>query len=374
VPVADQTECAALRRAVVLSGRALGSTSPNPPVGAVVLDAAGTVVGEGWTSPPGGPHAEVAALRQAGSAARGGTAVVTLEPCRHTGRTGPCTTALLAAGVARVVLACADPTESAGGGAELLRAAGVDVETGVLAAEVARGPLEGWLTSRRTGRPFVTWKYAATLDGRSAATDGSSRWITGEPARVDVHRLRSEVDAVLAGSGTVLADDPQLDVRPDLQAAADRQPLRVLVDTRARIPVTARALTGSRPALVVHGPQVQAPAYPSAATVRTDGAGQVDPLALLSLLQEEHGVVSVLLEGGPTLAGAFVGRGLVDRVVAYVAPILLGDGPPALGHAGVGTITDARRLRIDDVTRIGEDLRLTMRPVQPGSTPSVRSA
>jgi diaminohydroxyphosphoribosylaminopyrimidine deaminase/5-amino-6-(5-phosphoribosylamino)uracil reductase len=226
----------------VLSGRALGRTSPNPPVGAVVLDVAGAVVGEGWTSPPGGPHAEVVALRQAGAAARGGTAVVTLEPCRHTGRTGPCTAALLEAGVARVVVACADPTELAGGGAELLRAAGIDVETGVLADEVARGPLEAWLTSRRTGRPFVTWKVAATLDGRSAAADGTSRWITGEPARRDVHRLRGEVDAVLAGSGTVLADDPQLDVRPDLRGPAERQPLRVVVDTRGRTPVGARVL------------------------------------------------------------------------------------------------------------------------------------
>ena len=373
--MADLTECAALRRAAVLSGRALGSTSPNPPVGAVVLDAAGEVVGEGWTSPPGGPHAEVVALRQAGPAARGGTAVVTLEPCRHTGRTGPCTTALLEAGVARVVVACGDPTEQAGGGAELLREAGVDVETGVLAAEVAHGPLEAWLTSRRTGRPFVTWKYAATLDGRSAAADRTSQWITGEPARADVHRLRAEVDAVLAGSGTVLADDPRLDVRPDLQAAADRQPLRVLVDTRARTPVTARALAGDQPALVVHGPLDQPAPYPRSAQVATDGAGHVDPLALLALLQDEHDVVSVLLEGGPTLAGSFVARGLVDRVVAYVAPALLGDGPPALGPAGAGTITDAHRLRIDDVTRIGEDLRLTLRPAAPPrTTPSVRSA
>jgi diaminohydroxyphosphoribosylaminopyrimidine deaminase/5-amino-6-(5-phosphoribosylamino)uracil reductase len=359
---------------VALSGRALGLTSPNPPVGAVVLDAGGAVVGEGWTSPPGGPHAEVAALRQAGAAARGGTVVVTLEPCRHTGRTGPCTTALLEAGVARVVVACPDPTEQAGGGADLLRAAGVDVETGVLADEAARGPLEAWLTSRRTGRPFVTWKVASTLDGRSAAADGTSRWITGEPARRDVHRLRAEVDAVLAGSGTLLEDDPQLDVRPDLQTAAGRQPLRVVVDTRARTPLTARVLAGDRPALVVHGPQAAPPGYPLSASVETDAAGHVDLLALLALLQEQHDVVSVLLEGGPTLAGGFVERGLVDRVVAYVAPALLGDGPPALAQAGVGTITDAHRLRIDDVTRVGEDLRLTLRPVPAGSTPPVRSA
>ena len=202
-----------MRRAVALSTRSLGTTSPNPPVGAVVLDASGQVVGEGWTRPPGGPHAEVVALADAGDRARGGTAVVTLEPCRHTGRTGPCTTALLEAGVARVVVACADPTEQAGGGVEVLREAGVDVETGVLADEAERGPLEAWLTSRGSGRPFVTWKYAATLDGRSAAADGTSRWVTGEASRADVHRLRGEVDAVVAGVGTVLADDPLLDVR-----------------------------------------------------------------------------------------------------------------------------------------------------------------
>ena len=165
----------AMRRAVALSTRALGTTSPNPPVGAVVLDRAGQVVGQGWTRPPGGPHAEVVALQEAGGRARGGTVVVTLEPCRHTGRTGPCTSAVVDAGVARVVVACADPTAVAGGGADVLRAAGIEVETDVLEDEVARGPLEAWLTSRRTGRPFVTWKYAATLDGRSAAADGTSR-------------------------------------------------------------------------------------------------------------------------------------------------------------------------------------------------------
>ena len=230
--MASGTETSALRRAVALSARALGTTSPNPPVGAVVLDAAGELAGEGWTAPPGGPHAEVGALEQAGERARGGTVVVTLEPCAHTGRTGPCTTALLDAGVARVVVACTDPTALAGGGAEVLRAAGVDVETGVLADEVALGPLEAWLTSRRTGRPFVTWKYAATLDGRSAAADGTSRWVTSEGSRADVHRLRAEADAVVAGVGTVLADDPLLDARPDLDVE-DRHAVVLGVEIRA---------------------------------------------------------------------------------------------------------------------------------------------
>ena len=357
--MAGQAELDAVRRAVALSCRALGATSPNPPVGAVVLDAVGSVVGEGWTRPPGGPHAEVVALAQAGERARGGTAVVTLEPCRHTGRTGPCTTALLEAGVARVVVACADPTAQAGGGAEVLRAAGVDVETGVLADEVARGPLEAWLTSRRTGRPFVTWKYAATLDGRSAAADGTSRWITGESSRADVHRLRAQADAVVAGVGTVLADDPLLDAR----GAGDLpQPLRVVVDSAGRTPLTARALQGQAPALVVTGPLLDDPGHPRRREVALDERGHVDLRALLASLQDEDGVVSVLLEGGPVLAGSFVCAGLVDRVVAYVAPALLGAGPAALGDAGVGTISDARRLQVDDVARTGEDVRLVLRP------------
>ena len=360
--MARPAELDALRRAVVLSGRALGTTSPNPPVGAVVLDAAGAVVGEGWTRPPGQPHAEVVALQEAGERARGGTTVVTLEPCRSTGRTGPCTSALLAAGVTRVVVACADPTPDAGGGAGLLRASGVDVETGVLADEVARGPLEAWLTSRATGRPFVTWKYAATLDGRSAAADGTSRWITGAASRADVHRLRGEADAVLAGVGTVLTDDPLLDVRPD----PGHQPLRVVVDTAGRTPLTARCLSGAAPALVVTGPLLDDPGYPrSAALPAVDG--RVDLAALLRLLQDEHDVVSVLLEGGPTLAGAFVRAGLVDRVVGYVAPALLGAGPAALADAGAGTISAAHRLVLDDVTRTGEDVRLTLRREREGS-------
>ncbi len=361
--MAAQRELDALRSAVALSRRALGRTSPNPPVGAVVLDVTGATVGTGWSRAPGGAHAVVVALAEAGERARGGTAVVTLEPCRHTGRTGPCTDALVAAGVRRVVVACADPTPAAAGGAQVLRAAGVDVETGVLADEVSTGPLEAWLTSRHTGRPFVTWKLAATLDGRSAAADGTSRWITGEASRADVHRLRSEVDAVVAGVGTVLADDPRLDVRPPAgEPAAARQPLRVLVDTSARTPPRARALQDPSPALVVTGPLTADPGYPRSAQVATGEDGRVDLHRLLALLQHEHDVVSVLLEGGPTLAGAFVRAGLVDRVVAYLAPALLGSGPAALGDAGVGTIASTHRLHLDDVVRTGEDVRLTLRP------------
>jgi diaminohydroxyphosphoribosylaminopyrimidine deaminase/5-amino-6-(5-phosphoribosylamino)uracil reductase len=342
----------AMRRALELSRAVLGTTSPNPPVGCVVLDEHGEVVGEGATRPPGGPHAEVVALRAAGERAH--TAVVTLEPCDHTGRTGPCSEALLAAGVRRVLVACTEPNPVAAGGVDRLRAAGVEVRTGVLADEVARGPLEAWLHVQQAGRPFVTWKYAATLDGRSAAADGTSRWVTGEPARADVHRLRAECDAVLAGIGTVLADDPQLTVRPD----PGHQPLRVVVDAQGKTPRDARVLDGSARTLVAtvgtpydeeHGLVV--PAGPD---------GRVDLAALLQALCERE-VVSVLLEGGPTLAAAFLRAGLVDRVVGYVAPALLGAGPAALGDAGIGTIADAVRLRLDDVTRVGDDVRLTLR-------------
>ena len=349
--MATQAELDAMRRAVTLSARSLGTTSPNPPVGCVVLDAGGSVVGQGHTRPPGGAHAEVVALEQAAEQARGGTAVVTLEPCRHTGRTPPCTEALLAAGIARVVVACADPTAQAGGGAALLREAGVDVETGVLADEVAFGPLEAWLGAQRLGRPYVTWKYAATLDGRSAAADGTSRWITSEAARADVHRLRGECDVVLAGVGTVLQDDPLLDVRPD----PGHQPLRVVVDSTGRTPATARALRGAHPALVVT--TVPVADYARNLVVGADDTGRVDLVELLAALP----ATSILLEGGPTLAGAFVAAGLVDRVVGYVAPALLGDGAHALGPAGAGTITAAHRFRLDEVTRIGEDVRLTLR-------------
>ncbi len=366
--MASRTELDALRRALALSARALGRTSPNPPVGAVVLDAGGSVVGTGWTSPAGGSHAEVVALAEAGERAAGGSIAVTLEPCRHTGRTGPCTSALLAAGITRVVVGCADPTAEAGGGAVLLRQAGLGVETGVLAQEVERGPLEAWLTSRALGRPYVTWKYAATLDGRSAAADGSSCWITGEPARADVHRLRAESDAVLAGVGTVLADDPLLDARPTGAAGVTddvTQPLRVIVDSTGRTSRHARALSGPVPAIVALLASTaagQQPGYPRTLALPAGPDGRVDLAALLQQLAEQYGVVSVLLEGGPTLAGAFVAAGLVDRIVGYLAPILLGSGPAALAEAGVGTIGAARRFRLDEVTRLGDDVRLTLRP------------
>ncbi|MFL6055935.1 MAG: bifunctional diaminohydroxyphosphoribosylaminopyrimidine deaminase/5-amino-6-(5-phosphoribosylamino)uracil reductase RibD [Actinoallomurus sp.] len=352
----------AMRRALALAARARGETSPNPVVGCVVLDAAGEVAGEGYHAYAGGPHAEVVALREAADRARGGTLVVTLEPCDHEGRTGPCTRAIIDAGVQRVVYAVADPDPVAGGGARRLTDAGIEVEEGLLAAEAERGNAE-WLTYTRLNRPHVTWKFAATLDGRSAAADGTSQWITGPEARHDVHELRARCDAIIAGSGTVLADDPRLTVRGVQRhdhRRTPRKPLRVIVDTRARTPLTSRVLDDEAPTLIAVAEDADTAALESrTAVVRLPRAdGGVDLAALLKELCDRQ-IVSVLLEGGPTLAGSFLAAGLVDRIVAYLAPTLLGAGPAALGDAGVGTLAEACHLEIDDVTRIGADLRVT---------------
>lgn len=361
-------EATAMRRAVTLAARGLGSTSPNPAVGCVVLDAAGATVGEGYHAFPGGPHAEIAALREAGDRARGGTLVVTLEPCAHTGRTGPCAAAIVEAGLRRVVVGAADPNPLAEGGAVRLREADIDVESGVLRTE-AEHVNEAWLTAIRRGRSFVTWKYAASLDGRVAAADGSSRWITGEEARTDGHRMRARADAVLVGSGTVLADDPQLTVRlPGAHDEAVRRPLRVVVDTNARTPGTARVLDGSAPTLVAVAEDAQADHLEARASVvrlPRSRHGLRLPALLAELYARE--VVSVLTEGGPTLAGALLEEGLVDLVVGYVAPALIGGGGlPALGGYGAPSVDAVHRLRLDEVTRVGDDLRLTARPTGHG--------
>ncbi len=348
--MASQAEIAAMGRAVELAARGLGTTSPNPVVGCVILDAKGAVVGEGFHAYAGGPHAEIVALAQAGERARGGTVVVTLEPCDHHGVTGPCSTALIRAGVARVVYGVRDPHPRAAGGAETLRAAGVDVEGGVRQSEVEAGNI-AWLTAVRRGRPYLIWKYAATLDGRSAALDGSSMWITSEAARMDVHAYRSTVDAVIVGVGTVLADNPQLTARNLRDGSlAIRQPLRVVVDSAGRTPPDARVRDGAAPTWIA-----------TAADFGGKPDDQVDLRELLVRLYERD-VRAALLEGGPRLAGAFLAAGLVDKVIGYLAPKMLGAGPTALIDTGVTTIADAIELELVDVTRIGPDLRFTAIP------------
>jgi diaminohydroxyphosphoribosylaminopyrimidine deaminase/5-amino-6-(5-phosphoribosylamino)uracil reductase len=307
---------------------------PNPRVGCVLVAADGTVAGEGYHHGAGTPHAEVLALADAGERAAGTTAYVTLEPCAHHGRTGPCAGALVDAGVARVVFAQSDPNPDAAGGAEQLHAAGVDVIGGLLADEAAE--LNGrWARTVALGRPLVTWKFAATLDGRSAAADGSSRWITGPEARADVHRLRSTRDAVLVGTGTLLADDPRLTVREASGTDTPDQPLRVVMGLRD-VPASAAVHHGRGD--VLH--------------LRTR-----DPKEALEQLWDK-GIRDVWLEGGPTLAAAFLGAGLVDDVYAYVAPALLGAGPQAVSDLGIGTVGDTLRLHTADVTLVGDDVRI----------------
>ena len=334
------TEAEAMARALELAATPGVPTGPNPRVGCVLLRPDGSVLAEGFHRGAGTPHAEVDALARAGTDARGATAVVTLEPCNHSGRTGPCAQALVEAGIRRVVFAQADPNPVAAGGAETLRAAGVDVVGGLL-AERAAALNDVWTFAVTHGRPVVTWKAATTLDGRVAAADGTSRWITSPEARADVHELRSVVDAVVVGTGTVAADDPHLAVRRDGAPAGGHQPLRVVVGHRDVRPGS-RVLDDAAPTL----------------HLRTH-----DPSTVLAELTGRD-VQHVLLEGGPTLAAAFVRAGLVDAVRWYVAPALLGSGPGALADAGMSTISDALRLTVTGLALVGADVRIDARVVR----------
>jgi diaminohydroxyphosphoribosylaminopyrimidine deaminase/5-amino-6-(5-phosphoribosylamino)uracil reductase len=327
---------------------------PNPRVGCVLVDRTGVEVAEGFHRGAGHPHAEVEALRALGGPATGLTAVVTLEPCNHTGRTGPCAQALLDAGVARVVFAQSDPNPVASGGGQRLAEGGVDVAGGLLADE-ARDVNRAWTFAVDHHRPFVTWKFAASLDGRSAAADGTSRWVSNEAARRDTHRLRGDCDVVLAGTGTVLVDDPQLTVRDETDEPLPRelQPLRAVMGLRD-LPADRRVL--DHHAETVH--------------LRTR-----DPEAALAELYA-RGRRHVFLEGGPSLAAAFLGARLVDEVIGYVAPMLIGGGLHAVEGLSIGTIADAVRLDVEDVTVVGigpdRNVRLTMTPRTPKTrrTPS----
>ena len=339
-------EVAAMRRALLVAASSDAPLGPNPRVGCVLVDADGAVVAEGHHRGAGTPHAEVdalAALAARGGSAAGLTAVVTLEPCNHTGRTGPCAAALLEAGVRRVVHAQSDAGPVSTGGAVRLRAAGVEVDGGLLLDE-ARALNPVWTLSVERGRPFVTWKLATSLDGRSAAADGTSRWISNATSRRDVHRLRGLSDVVLAGTGTVLADDPRLTVRAgDTDLPRERQPLRAVMGRRD-VPADRRVLDGA--AATVH--------------LRTR-----DPHAALADLHA-RGRHHVFLEGGPRLAAAFLEAGLVDEVIAYVAPVLLGGGTHVVEGLDVPTLAAAHRLDVVDVTVLGDgperDVRLRMTP------------
>lgn len=344
-------EVTAMRRALELAARG-PSGGPNPRVGCVLLAPDGAVLAEGWHRGAGTAHAEVAALRAArerGADTRGATAVVTLEPCDHTGRTGPCSVALLDAGVARVVVAVPDPNPVAAGGADRLRAAGVDVLTGVLAGEGV-ATLGAWWPAVRRGRPFVTLKIASSLDGRVAAADGTSRWITSDVARRHAHGLRAEVGAIVVGTGTALVDDPSLTARTGDGSLVEQQPLRVVVGERD-VPAGAR-LRGPGGELV---------------QVRTHDPAQV--LAVLHAREVRH----VLVEGGPTLAAAFLTAGLVDEVHAYVAPVLLGAGPGAVGDLGVTSIAQALRLEPTEVVPLGPDVLVVATP-RPSQDPAPSDA
>jgi diaminohydroxyphosphoribosylaminopyrimidine deaminase/5-amino-6-(5-phosphoribosylamino)uracil reductase len=346
-----------LRRAIELAERGAGLASPNPMVGAVVVRDGG-VVGEGWHEGPGTRHAEIVALAEAGKRAGGATLYVTLEPCSHFGRTPPCAPAVVEAGISRVVASVRDPNPIVdGAGFRHLENAGVEVVAGVLEDE-GRELILGFAKHVRTGLPFVTLKMAASLDGRTAARDGSSRWITGEEARRDVHRLRSMSDAVMVGSGTALADDPSLTVR--LEGYRGRQPLRVVVDGRGRMPATGALFDGSAPTLIATTEEAPRSEWEAAGAEVLAFAEDRVPLVALVESLGKRGVQSLLIEGGPTLAWAAVEAGVVDRIVLYLAPKLIGgvSAPGVLGGEGIASIADAIRMAIVRVDRVGEDLKV----------------
>jgi diaminohydroxyphosphoribosylaminopyrimidine deaminase/5-amino-6-(5-phosphoribosylamino)uracil reductase len=353
-------DLARMARALALAERGRGLTSPNPMVGAVLVRD-GEIVGEGFHAEAGGPHAEVVALAAAGERGRGATLYVTLEPCNHHGRTPPCTRAIRNAGVARVVAGAVDPNPHViGGGADVLRAAGIEVAVGARGDEV-RAQNRAFFTAMRRGRPHVTLKAAMTLDGKIAAQDGTSRWITGAEARAEAHRLRSESDAVVVGIGTALADDPALNVR--LEAPWPREPWRVVVDSRARLPVHARVIRAGRAeraivAITDAAPPERVAALEAAgATVMAckSAQGRVD-LADLAARLFALDVIAMLVEGGAELNAGFVEAGLVDRIAIFLAPKVLGGAGAPTPVGGPGrSLSQALHLARPTVRPIGDD-------------------
>jgi diaminohydroxyphosphoribosylaminopyrimidine deaminase/5-amino-6-(5-phosphoribosylamino)uracil reductase len=351
--------------ALALAEKARHQTSPNPMVGAVLVRD-GKVVGEGYHKRAGGPHAEIAALRRAGDAARGASLYVTLEPCAHHGRTGPCTEALLAAGVAEVVAALPDPDRRVSGqGLARLEAGGVRVAVGDGAAE-AEAINQRWLKSRREGRPFVALKYAATLDGKIASVTGDSRWVTGERARRLTHLLRHAYEAIAVGAGTVIADDPELTARAAAGRPFRRQPLRIVVDGQLRVSPGARILDAGLPGRAVVATTEAAAARRGrefearGIEVRAfPGSSQIEISHLLGFLSGE-GVNSILVEGGGDLAWSFLASGTVDRAYAFFAPRLLGGGeaPSPVDGEGFPSLEAASQMRFVNTRRLGDDVLL----------------
>lgn len=337
---ASDTEVAAMRRALELAARG-PAIGPNPQVGCVLLDPAGNMVAEGWHRGVGTAHAEVDALTNlaaSGKETTGLTAVVTLEPCNHTGHTGPCSVALADAGIARVVYSVSDPTPRADGGAEYLRSRGVDVVSDVLADEVSQF-MHRWLTAASKGRPYITVKWAASLDGRVAAADGTSRWITGTAARQRVHEERAANGAIVVGTGTVLADDPSLTARGDAGELLPQQPVPVVIGER---PIPADAKLRSHPAGLIE-------------------TGSRD-LELVFADLYQRGICSAYVEGGPTLATAIIAAGLADELSIFLGPVLLGGDRLAIGDLGIPTLADAARFRITKVELLGDDVLITAVP------------
>jgi diaminohydroxyphosphoribosylaminopyrimidine deaminase/5-amino-6-(5-phosphoribosylamino)uracil reductase len=352
-----------MRRALDLAWSALGSTSPNPSVGAVVTQG-GKAIGEGHTQPPGQAHAEVMALRDAGELTRGAALYVTLEPCNHHGRTPPCTDAIITAGVSAVNIALRDPNPNvSGGGIERLQAAGIEVHVGEGANEASK-VMEAFFKHSRTGMPFVTAKFASSLDGKIATRTGDSKWITGTESRQYVHTLRSQADVIMVGINTVLTDNPKLTVRDKENKPVAMQPMRVIVDSRGRTPRDAGLLREPGKTLVVVTDQA-ADTSDLAAMERVEVMalpernGRVDLAAMMRCLGE-RGVTSVFVEGGGTLLGALFDHRLVDKVVGFVSPVIIGgmSAPGPVGGQGVALMTEGYRLRDVEILRFGADIAM----------------
>ncbi|MFV8819233.1 bifunctional diaminohydroxyphosphoribosylaminopyrimidine deaminase/5-amino-6-(5-phosphoribosylamino)uracil reductase RibD [Haliea sp. E17] len=362
-----------MARALQLARRGRYSAKPNPHVGCVLVRD-GEVIGEGYTQPAGGNHAEIEALNAAGDAA-GATAYVTLEPCSHHGRTGPCADALIGAGIRRVIAATEDPNpQVAGDGLRRLAAAGISVHSGLMAEE-ARAEIAGFIARMQRGRGRVRVKLASSLDGRTAMASGESQWITGSAARRDVQRLRAASSAVVTGIGTVLADDCSLTVRADelgltpaeSRLAAQHQPLRVVLDSRLQVPPTAKVLDGAAPTLVCHAEEASVPAALRDAGARLlplpRGDQGLDLAALMDALAARH-CNEILVECGPRLAGALLQAGLLDELIVYMAPVLMGSRALPLLDLPISAMADKVPLRIEDLRRLGQDWRITAVPVR----------